>query len=284
MTTDITYFTKTHFYDTIILNDRRNIVQDVSFYHLLKFYIKNWLIITIILSISFVLGIVYNDFIQVPLYKSDATLLLVRSNTVNPDTSLINNYIELFKSRRVLEPVIEKQNINMRYDDFVKNVEVISEKNTDVIKISVATDGAEKSKEFVKKAVVSFKENSKDLYSADNIQVVDDASFNDKPYNVHKELVLIISSLTGLLIALFSLFLVYDYKQNKGSKNNSNNNSSEDEEKSASIKKDTEKTSSPKTEEPTKTENVIHDHQGMDYVNRAAWARAVYSRERQIRR
>lgn len=256
-------------------------MQDINLYQLFRFYVKNWLTIVIILSFSLVLGIVYNNFIQTPLYKSDATLLLVRSNAVSQDVALINNYIELFKSRRVLDPVIKKQNIDMTYDELVKYVEASAEKDTDVIKVAISTDSPEKSEKFIEQAVESFRKNVKELYTSDNIQVVDEASLAEKPYNIRTFWVVTTAFATGLIMAIIWLFFVYDYRLNvQTSKKDNQPNVNIIKEKDAIEKKSNNDLSASEIADV----NVIHEHQGMSYLNRAAYARELYSKERQIRR
>jgi capsular polysaccharide biosynthesis protein len=161
-------------------------------------------------------GFVYNDYIQVPLYKSSATLLMITGADTNTtqDTTLINNYINLIESRRVLDPIIKKQQLNISYDDFISSVEATNDKNTDVIKVAITTKDAETSKSLVENAVASFEGQVIKLYSTDNVQIVDNASLANQPYNVHKELQLVISAAAGLVLSVVVIFFIYDFKLN----------------------------------------------------------------------
>jgi capsular polysaccharide biosynthesis protein len=122
-------------------------VQEINLYHLLKYYASKWMIILIMTAAGILLGFIYTTLIQVPMYKSQATLLI---NSVNQesttDTILINNYIQLFKSRRVLEPVIKSQNIDMSYDSLIGLTEANNAKNTAVINIAISTKNPDTSK------------------------------------------------------------------------------------------------------------------------------------------
>jgi capsular polysaccharide biosynthesis protein len=194
-------------------------VQDINLYHLLKFYAKNWLWIVLVTGIGVLAGVVYNNYIQTPLYKSGATLLLISpvDKKVTQDVTLLNNYVELFKSRRVLEPVIAKQNLDLSYDTLVKSIETTNEKNTEVIKVAISTENAQTSRALVEGAVESFKEQITQLYDIDNVKIVDDASLAITPYNVHKERVLAIATVAGLVVVLTVLFFAYDLTLTKKS-------------------------------------------------------------------
>lgn len=207
-------------------------MQDINLYHLLKFYAKNWIWIVSITGFGLVAGFIYSNFIQVPMYKSEATLLLVRnsSNTDSStqDTVRINNYIELFKSRRVLDPVISKQNMNISYDNMVGLVDASNSKSTEVIRVAVSSNNAEKSKSFLEAAITSFKDQVEQLYKIDNVKVVDSASLASKPYNINKVLTVLLYSAVSFVSTIIVMFFIYDYRlmNNKYSvgKNNNNNN------------------------------------------------------------
>jgi capsular polysaccharide biosynthesis protein len=192
-------------------------MQDINLYHLLKFYVKKWPFIIGLTAIGALAGFVYNTYIQVPLYKSDATLLLVNTDTtkVAQNTTLINNYIELLKSRRVLEPVLNDQNHVMSYEELAGAITATNDKGTEVIKVSVATKSADASKKLADGVVASFRDEVKNIYDLDNVSVVDNASQVAEPYNVHKELFIGLASSVGFFLSALILFFVYDLKASR---------------------------------------------------------------------
>ena len=197
-------------------------MEDINLYQLIKFYAKKWMWIISLTILGLIGGYIYNTYIQTPLYKSEATLILINPDDkkIVQDTTLINNYMQLFKSRRVLEPVIAKLNLNKSYEDFINSIEATNAKDTEVIKVSVSTTSADTSKQLVDGAVDSFKEQVNELYKIKNVQIVDDASTADKPYNVNKNMTLIISTAAGFILSIIILFFVYDFKMsNKGKSN-----------------------------------------------------------------
>lgn len=185
-------------------------MQDINIYQLLSFYAKKWYWVLLLTIIGAATGFIYNTYIQVPLYKSDATLLLVSSEDKKAGSTLINNYIALFKSRRVLEPVIAKQNNRIAYEELVASTTATNEKNTEVIKISIGTRDPSLSKALVDGVVVSFKNEVKELYKLENITVVDNANASTHPYNVNKAMQIALPTAIGLFTSLIILFFVYD--------------------------------------------------------------------------
>jgi len=192
-------------------------VQDINLYQLLRFYAKKWKWIALLTIIGALAGFVYNSYIQVPLYKSDATLLLVKqdASTATQDTTLINNYIQLLKSRRVLEPVIEKQNNEISYEQLAASVTATNEKNTEVIKLSIATDNSQMSKQLVDGTIESFKGEVKEIYNTDNVRIVDNASSPSQPFNVNRAMSVILTTLSGFLLSVVALFFIYDFTAGK---------------------------------------------------------------------
>lgn len=218
-------------------------MQDINLYHLLKFYAKKWVYIAAFTVIGAAIGLVYNDFIQTPLYKSDATLLLVGSNSASDQrTTLINNYIELIKSRRVLDPVLQDYSNKITYDNLVEAVSATNDKNTEVIKVSIASKDAETSKTLTDGVIKSFKNEIKKMYNLDNIIVVDNANKATEPYNVHKPLTIGLTAIAGFCISAIAIFFAYDINLTKGSEKTkaTTNNKNKSANRRAFVKKATE--------------------------------------------
>jgi capsular polysaccharide biosynthesis protein len=200
-------------------------VEEINLYNLIKYYAKRWYILVIFTVIGILLGLFYNSVIQQPSYKSNSTIFVVNSDLspVSKESTLINNYLELIKSRRVLEPVIKELNLSENYEDIASSVEVSNEKDTAIIKISVSTNNPETSRNITNATILSFKKQINELYGKENIQVVDSASLPSNPYNVRKNLQIILAGAAGLLFAVIIIFFSYDYKLSTGTLNKKQN-------------------------------------------------------------
>lgn len=189
-------------------------MDEINLYDLIKYYVKKWPLIVGLTLLGLLAGLVYNYYIQTPLYKSEATLFLVSSDDQlrTQDATLINNYVELFESRRVLLPVIEEQGLDMTYKEVIEATEVTAEKETDVIKLSFASPTPKTSQDFLAGAVRSFQQQSNNLYELNNVQIVDEANLSNVPYNVRQGLQLALASAAGFMLAIVTLFFIYDIK------------------------------------------------------------------------
>ena len=163
-------------------------MEEINLYDLLRFYIKKWLTIAIFVMIGGIVGIAYTYYIQTPQYESKATLLLVGTDHTsgNQESVALNNYVELFKSRRVLDTVIADQGYDKDYDTLVSNVTARGTKSTDIINVSIKTPDAKQSKALLESAIESFRNEAKELYGNSSIKIntVDAASTPKSPSNV----------------------------------------------------------------------------------------------------
>ena len=191
-------------------------MQEINLYHLLKFYAKNWFVIVIATVIGLSAGVIYNNFIQVPMYKSTATLLVINTDVKDAASTatLINNYSEIIKSRRVLENVISANNINLSYESLAGSVDTTTSKDTQVIKLNVTTMSPQDSEKVTNGIISTFKTEIKNLYNKENIKIVDTASYSSTPYNVRTGLQLILASMVGFMGSIIGLFFLYDYRLN----------------------------------------------------------------------
>lgn len=186
-------------------------MQEINLYDLLKYYARNWLILLSAVFVGAIIGLAYTFFIQTPLYKSEATVLIVGERTTQDSAIINNNYLELFKSRRVLEPVIEKQTYDGDYNQLLKLSTATNAKETDVIRVSIADTNAEKSEQLLSASLGTFKKEASSLYGSNNIKIVDAASLPKTAYNVSFPLQLGLSIIAILAITIVILFFVYDY-------------------------------------------------------------------------
>lgn len=193
-------------------------MQEIDLYDLIKYYVKKWRIIVGLTFIGLVCGLAYNNFIQVPLYKSNTKLILVsqQASSAASNQTLINNYIDLITSRRVLDPVIEKQEKATTYEKLLSSVNAVNQKNTAVIDVSVSSTNAQWSADIANAITDSFKKAVNDLYKDNSVIVVDPAVKASVPSNINKVLQLTLATTAGFLLSVIALFFIYDYRQNKG--------------------------------------------------------------------
>jgi len=191
---------------------RGDVMQETGTYELVKHYRKYWVAILALTLAGFIIGLIYNNFIQIPKYKSNATLIIIKNDesTNSKNSTIINNYIRLFKSRKVLGSTIRDLKINQSYESLVSSIKATNDTGTDVVRLSVSSDNFKTSQQTLDHAITIFKNEAKSLYKKDNIQIVDVASLETKPYNVNLAMQLLISTSIGFLLPVIVIFFIYD--------------------------------------------------------------------------
>lgn len=186
-------------------------MQEINLYDLLRYYARNWLLLLSAVFVGAIIGLTYTNFIQTPLYKSDATMLVVGART-SQDATINNNYTELFKSRRVLETVIEQQGYSGSYEQLLGRTTATNDKNTDIIKVSIADPDSNKSEQLLSASLEIFKKEASSLYNSSNIKTVDAASTPAQSYNVNLLLQTGLAVAATFFLVIVALFFVYDYR------------------------------------------------------------------------
>jgi len=195
-------------------------LEEINLYDLLRYYAKNWLNLLIALMIGATIGLAYTYFVQTPMYKSSATLLMVGAQRANSaDSVVLNNYVGLFTSQRVLGPVIYDQNYGGSYQDLAQNTQASNQKNTDIIEVSIATREPAKSKAMLESAIESFRQQARELYGtqAIDIKVVDAADRPHEAHNVKPLMQVGLAMAAAFAITVIGMFFAYDYRLSRPS-------------------------------------------------------------------
>ena len=182
---------------------------------------KVYIIIIMIIAIS--VGLFYSYFLVTPKYKSRTTLLLAQineekiyENTVKQSeitdlsmtSTLLEPYISIIESEKVIEKVINNLNVNMTYDQMKRMVSV-AEENTAMLSISVVSNDAEFAAKVANEIARVFTEESKEIFSITNVNVIDIAKVQDNPYNVNHAKDVVIFILLGAFASAGLILLIY---------------------------------------------------------------------------
>lgn len=198
-------------------------MEEINLYDLLRFYTKRWLTIAIAAMIGAIISITYTYFIQQPQYKSSATILLIGADHSgnNQGSVTLNNYVKLFTSRRVLDPVITSSGYSEDYKTLSGNTTAENVKNTDIINVSMSSSDPKTSKILLESAIQEFKEQSKSLYgnSSIRINVVDSPDTSNIPSNIKPVQQVGLATIAAMALSIIVLFFIYDYKKSQLSTN-----------------------------------------------------------------
>ena len=181
---------------------------------------KNSLKIIIILFLFTLCGYFYSYNFVVPKYKSTSTILLA-SNNLNKDTNtvtqtdvnlnknLISTYGKILKSNNVLGQVITNLKLDVTKEELYKNIQIEEVEDTQIIEIGVINESAIEAQEILTELNKVFIEEIKQIYKLDNINIVDEPSFELVPYNVNHVKDISIFFLAGSVFSLCMIAIIY---------------------------------------------------------------------------
>lgn len=193
--------------------------MEIDVKELLKFFISKIKIIILCTFIFAIIGVIYVNFIIVPMYHSSTTLILVSNDNSQNSTmlqsevtlnkNLVATYSEIVKSRTVLTKVIDELHLDTDVANLSNQITVTSVENTEIIKIEVSDESAEKARKIAETTAEVFKDEVQKIYNLTNVSVVDKAYLAEKPYNINPIKQLTIFTCAGIVAGAFILFLIF---------------------------------------------------------------------------
>ena len=168
-----------------------------SVYHLdinlFKYYLSKLFIVIVCIIMGITASWYYTANMQVPMYKSETSLVLTRSNEnmqitqtdIALNKNLVSTYREIIRSRRILSKVIENLDLDYTEKELKSKVGVASANDTELIVISVKDEDPKLAKLIANEIAKVFKEEITEIYSIENISIVDKAVKAKEPYNIN---------------------------------------------------------------------------------------------------
>lgn len=193
-------------------------MEEINIKEILKRFFSKLPILLFVAAITFTSLEMYLYFTKEPLYKSETTILLVNEDSTLNQTEialnqkLVSTYTQIIKSRRVLEQVLDRLELNYDYPDLSKKISVQSISNTEIIKISVSDKNNYMAMAIANSVADIFKEEIVRIYNIKNISIIDKAITQDNPYNISIVKDSIIYAFIGLFMGIIvvSLILFFD--------------------------------------------------------------------------
>ena len=175
--------------------------------------------IAIIVAIFIVIGMVYTMTFVSPKYKSETSLLLVKTGNATTTTEgtsteaitqtdvtlnqkLVSTYSELIKSKSVIREVIQNLNLLEDENDIRRSITVSSVKDTELIKIVVTHDNPQTAKIIANEIANVFTEMVAETYKINNVNIIDAAEVEEQPYNINHAKDVFIFAFIGFVIAV----------------------------------------------------------------------------------
>ena len=198
-------------------------MEEINLKELFVYFVSKLPIIVIAALLTTLVGIAYGLWIQKPMYNSYTTIVLTRTDNDSTTTdgtgitqsdillnqNLVSTYREIIKSKRILNQVINNLDLNISTDELEKNISVTSEKDTEVIKISVNNSNPTDAKDIANEIERVFSNEIISIYNIKNITIIDYAEEDTTPYNINVPKQIILAFLIGFILACAVIFVTF---------------------------------------------------------------------------
>lgn len=196
-------------------------MEEIDLKELWNYFISKIGIFIAFVAVAILISNIYLLWIQKPLYKSEATLVLTRSNSetgeqvgittndININQKLVSTYGEIIKSKRVLSKVINNLELQTNSDKLSKKVSVSNKADTEILRISVSDEDSKLSQKIANEIADVFSDEVVKIYNIQNISIIDYAEEEVKPYNVSVVKQSVIALVIGVVLALAVIFVMF---------------------------------------------------------------------------
>lgn len=181
-------------------------------------------IIVIITLIAMLVSAAVSFFMLSPVYETNTTLIVNRSEAVQDQNmtndeytvsqKLATTYGEIIKSRTVLDEVIDELKLDMTYSQLASMVSVSPVGDTQIINIKVQDTNPTKAMNIANAIPKVFTKEVKRITKANGAEVVDKAVLPQNSIKPNKVMNVAIATVLGVMIGLFLVF-VLEYMDTK---------------------------------------------------------------------
>lgn len=176
------------------------------------------LILIVTLTAVMVSGVV-SYFFLTPIYQASTQLLvnqakneqaLYNFNEVQTNLQLINTYNVIIKSPAILELVVKELHLDMTAEELNEKINVQSEKDSQVVNISVQDPDPHQAAEIANKTAEVFKRQIVKIMNVDNVSILAKAAVKDNqdPVKPKPILNIAIALVVGLMTGVGLAFLL----------------------------------------------------------------------------
>lgn len=193
-------------------------MEEFNILEFLKYYWNKVIFVIIFTILGLVISIIYTAKIQIPVYEAKTSLVLVNNSQENTtitqtditiNKNLVSTYREIIQSRRILNKVIENLNLDIAYEDLKDNVKVSTKEDTEIINIFVYNERSVLANKIANEIAKVFETEITTIYNIENVSIIDQATTDSSPYNVHVLKQFILGTGAGFLLSTLLIALLY---------------------------------------------------------------------------
>lgn len=183
---------------------------------------KRWWVLALTVLLCFGAAIAYNSKYE-PMYRASVDLIVnepsisstgqaqVDSNSIEANLKLINTYKKIITSDSITKLVVERHpELNLTSTQVGNKLMIDSTQNTQVINVSVEDTSYERAATIANSTGNVFVSQIPEIMQVNNVSVLNaaDPNLSASPVNDHKQMLIVISLVVGLLLGLGIMFLL----------------------------------------------------------------------------
>lgn len=193
-------------------------MEELDLKELLSVFLKNKLIILLIVIVTTILGSIYSFYLVTPKYEASTTLILGRINNSTSETktsttdqitqseisinsNLVSTYSELIKSRTLIQKVIDNLKLNLTESSVRNSISVSRIFDTELIEITVKNEDGELASKIANEIAKVFSSKVEEVYNISNVYIIDKAIASNTPYNINHVKDIVIAIFIGVVIS-----------------------------------------------------------------------------------
>ena len=185
-------------------------MEEFNILEFLNYYWNKIIFVVILTFLGLIASLIFTYRIQVPVFQSKTSLVLVNNsednssitqNDININKNLVSTYREIIQSKLILNKVISNMRLDISYEDLKSHVKVNSVQDTEIINIYVYNEDKRLSKNIAKQIASVFETEIVEIYNIENVSIIDEATVDEEPYNVHVLKQIVIGTGIGFLLS-----------------------------------------------------------------------------------
>ena len=198
-------------------------MEEIDLKELFEIFLAKKISILLIMVLFVLVGCIYSFVILVPEYTSSTTLVLTKADNssaqselnnsittsdVTLNSQLVSTYSELAKSKKVLRKVISNLKADINEGELRNSISVSSVKDTELIEINVTNKDAAVASQIANEIASVFTENVAEIYSINNVHIVDQAEPSNEPSNINHIKDIILFAFVGAAVSVMYVLII----------------------------------------------------------------------------
>ena len=172
------------------------------------YLLRSKLLLLILSAVVFAaIGFSYTEFVVTPMFSSTSQLYILSQSTsltsladIQIGTQLTQDYMELIKSRPVVDEVISNLKLDTDYEEVLEQLTIENPNDTRILKITATTETPLLSKSIADEFATVSQKRISQIMCTDEPSLIAFGYVSDEPVNVHTAKNTAIGAMLGLIL------------------------------------------------------------------------------------